>query len=86
MTKEELENRVSTLEHKLAEMQQQLASIAGKKDHPNPHGAWWVETAGKFKDDPVFEEIIRLGREYRKSQVPDYMRKKRRTKKKHART
>jgi hypothetical protein len=87
MTINELENRVAVLERKLVEMQLQLDSMAGKKNHPNPHGAWWVETAGRFKNDPVFEEIVRLGREYRKSQLPDYMKKKRPIKKKkHART
>jgi hypothetical protein len=84
MKKQELETRVSQLEGKLAEMQETLESIAGKKNHPNPHGPWWITTAGRFKDDPVFEEIVRLGREYRKAQLPSYMKKKRRTKKKHA--
>lgn len=85
MTTKELESRIRELEGKLAEMQKQLDAVAGKKNHPNPHGAWWVSTAGRFKNDPVFEEIVRLGREYRKSQLPSYMKKKRPKKKKHAR-
>jgi hypothetical protein len=76
MTKKTLESRLAVLEKKLAEMEQQLQSLAGKKDHPNPQGAWWVTTAGRFKDDPVFDEIVRLGREYRESLHPDRIKQK----------
>ena len=65
MSTKELENRVAVLERKLAEVQSHLQSLAGKEGHPNPHGPWWKTTAGRFKDDPVFDEIVRLGREYR---------------------
>jgi hypothetical protein len=81
MKTQELESRISDLECKVAEMQDTLESFAGKKNHPNPHGAWWITTAGRFKDDPVFDEIVRFGREYRKSQLPPYMKKKNRKKK-----
>jgi hypothetical protein len=30
------------------------------------------QITGSFKDDPVFEEILRYGREYRESHYPDY--------------
>ena len=71
-----LESRVSELETKIAAMQQALDCLAGKKNHPNPHGAWWITTAGRFKDDPVFDEIVNLGREYRESLHPDRSKKK----------
>jgi hypothetical protein len=63
MKKQDLEPRVSDLDDKIAEMQETLESIAGRKNHPNPHGPWWIITAGRFKDDSVFEEIVRLGRD-----------------------
>jgi hypothetical protein len=31
---------------------------------------WYLKHAGKFKDDPDFEEIIRLGREIRQADRP----------------
>ena len=34
---------------------------------PDPYRPWWREDAGRFANDPEFEEIVRLGREYRDS-------------------
>ena len=31
---------------------------------------WWVDDAGRFAGDRVFDEIVRLGREYREAQRP----------------
>jgi hypothetical protein len=31
---------------------------------------WWERIAGRFENDPTFDEIVRLGREYRESQRP----------------
>ena len=33
-------------------------------------GKWWIDSAGRFENDPVFEEMVRLGREYRESLRP----------------
>lgn len=27
---------------------------------------WWERLAGEFKDDPLFDEIVKAGRKYRK--------------------
>jgi hypothetical protein len=39
------------------------------------HGAndlpWWERIAGRFENDPVFDEIVRLGRQYRESLRPE---------------
>ena len=37
---------------------------------PDPFRPWWREDAGRFANDPEFEEIVRLGREYRESLRP----------------
>lgn len=29
---------------------------------------WWEEIRGTFRDDPVYDEAMRLGREWRESQ------------------
>jgi hypothetical protein len=56
-----LEQRVEQLEKKVAELSGKTASTARRKD------PW--RTYGVFKDDPDFEEAVRLGREYREQQT-----------------
>ena len=57
MTIAELEQRVLALERELAEVKSNLT----KK--PSRESA--LATFGAFADDPGFEEMVRLGREYR---------------------
>ena len=56
-----LEKRVEELEKKVAELSACQTHPARKKD--------WRRTIGIFKDDPDFEEAVRLGREYRQQQT-----------------
>jgi len=70
MTLKELEARVAALEKTVQELQADL----GKS--PNGQQPWWISDAGRFANDPVFDEIVRLGKKWRDSQVPDYMKKK----------
>jgi hypothetical protein len=62
MTVAQLEQRVKALEESFHCLQKRLDSLAEGKQ------PWWREHAGQFADDPEFDEIIRLGREYRRSQ------------------
>jgi hypothetical protein len=55
-----LESRVATLETELAQMKQMLSGLAEKKD------PWWLKVAGSFENDPTFDEVVRLGQEWRK--------------------
>jgi hypothetical protein len=57
-----LEMRVEDLEKKVAELSAEPIRLARKKD--------WRRTLGVFKDDPDFEEAVRLGREYRLRSSP----------------
>jgi hypothetical protein len=66
----ELEARLVALEKAVAELKEQAAKNA------NPTGPWWKTEAGRFANDPVFDEIVRLGREYRESLHPDRRKKK----------
>jgi hypothetical protein len=65
MTLAELARRVKSLEKTVAEL----------KAAKSPGRRWWVDDAGRFANDPVFEEIVQLGKAYR-----DSLRPKRRTK------
>lgn len=64
MTVAELEQRVQVLEQTVQRLQQRV------EGGPSSAGQWWVESAGRFADGPVFEEIVRLGRMYRDSLRP----------------
>jgi hypothetical protein len=57
MTVAELEQRLVAVERELAELKHRVA-------HPEPSKAW-MTTFGAFRDDPLFDEAVRLGREWR---------------------
>jgi hypothetical protein len=66
MTMTEMEQRLATLE-----VEVQLIKEASSQ--PNKADPKWVLAhAGRFQDDPGFDEIARLGREYRESQRPGH--------------
>jgi hypothetical protein len=57
-----LSERIARLEEQVTELTRQV-----REAPPAPESAWWKRIAGVFKDDPEFEEAIRLGRAYRES-------------------
>jgi len=59
MTLMQMEKRVKALE-------QTVAQLAPPSSSTNRR--WYRTHAGRFADDPVFDEIVKLGRAYRKSQ------------------
>ena len=56
-----LEKRVTKLEKKVAQLTARSARTNRKKD--------WRRTIGVFRNDPDFEEAVRLGRKYREEQT-----------------
>jgi hypothetical protein len=58
----EIEKRVAVLEEELATLRRKV-EVA-----PN---AWWEKIAGTFEKDPVYEQAMGLGREYRQSLRPN---------------
>ena len=62
----EIEERLARLE---AEVAQLKVKVSQDIDKPVP---WWQQISGVFKDDPAFDEAMRLGREWREAQRPDY--------------
>ncbi len=62
MTIMEMEERLARLEAEVERLKQERSTpITTKKP-------WWEEIRGVFKDDPAYEEAMRLGREWRESQ------------------
>jgi hypothetical protein len=57
MTIQQLEQRVNDLEQQIAELRREVKPL-------RPFGNA-AETFGAFANDPEFDEMIRLGREYR---------------------
>ena len=55
----ELESRLTILEREVRELRTKLGERTGVP--------WYRQIVGAFKDDPVFDEIVRLGAEYREA-------------------
>ena len=57
-----LEKRVAALESEIAEIKRRIAADAPQ--------SWFAHVAGSFKDEPDFDEVLRLGREVRQLDPP----------------
>ena len=65
-TMAEFERRLQRLERAVEELSQSLREPRGPSKDPK----WYINGAGRFANDPDFDEIVRLGREYRESLRP----------------
>jgi hypothetical protein len=59
----DLERRVTTLENEMSGVKQLLSGARPHKD--------WRKSVGMSKDDPGFDEMIRLGQEIRQQERED---------------
>ena len=60
----------ATLEERVAMLEAEVARIRARENerYSAECTPWWEKRFGAFKDDPGYDEIVRLGAEYRKSQ------------------
>jgi hypothetical protein len=58
-----------TIETRLAKVERELAILQAKVNRDKSN--WLNEIIGSFKDDPDFEEIVRLGKEMRDAELPE---------------
>jgi muconolactone delta-isomerase len=71
MSEPQFAERLTALEKAVEELRARLVQNTGRQRR------WWVETAGRFANDPVFDEIVELGRRYRESLRPKTKRARR---------
>lgn len=64
MTVEQLEKRVEEIERELAKLKTRLEGMTTSTP-------WWERISGTFYDDAVYDEAMKLGRQYRCSRRPD---------------
>jgi hypothetical protein len=58
------------LEQRVAQLELDVSRLKGKSTD-RASEPWWERIAGRFENDPVFDEIVRLGKEYRESLRPE---------------
>ncbi len=61
----------ASLEHRIALLEQQVARLRQQFNQKEPTGREWLDDLnGAFAGDRIFEEAMKLGREYRESTRP----------------
>ena len=58
---------LTVLEQRVAAVEKELAKLKQRVESPPAATSWIDQLAGTFKDDPEFDEIVKLGREFRES-------------------
>ena len=59
-----------TIEQRLAQVEKELAALKQQLQGQNAKSNWIDAITGSFKDDPEFDEILRLGKEIRDADKP----------------
>lgn len=69
--------KLTQIEERLRKLEAEVRELkSSSQSNPLP---WYRQVAGQFKDDPVFDEIVRLGKEIRDAEKsPDLIRADRR--------
>lgn len=67
MAAETLEDRLHTLEARFDTLQRQFEERFTQTPTREKRG--WQAIVGTFEDDPIYDDAMRLGREWRESQV-----------------
>ena len=66
--------KFTQIEERLRKLEEEVRDLKSATGQSNPL-PWYRQVAGQFKDDPVFDEIVRLGKEIRDAEkTPDLIR------------
>jgi hypothetical protein len=60
----------NTIEQRLANVERELAELKGELQTLKPARNWIDSICGTFRDDPEFDEVLRLGKEIRDAEQP----------------
>jgi len=60
----------NTIEKRLEGVERELAALKGVVKSLKPDPNWISAISGTFKDDPEFDEVLRLGKELRDAEPP----------------
>jgi hypothetical protein len=58
----------TSIEQRLEAVEAAIAELKQQKSHPEAN--WIEQITGSFKDDPIFEEVLAYGREFRYADRP----------------
>ena len=58
----------TTLEERVIALEAQVANLLAEKQLPNTSAPWWQHRYGAFQNDDIYDEAMRLGAQYRRSQ------------------
>ena len=61
---------LSSLEKRVAALEEGLAALRSKIEAAGTAEPWWKRIAGTFEHDPIYEQAMKLGRKYRESLRP----------------
>jgi hypothetical protein len=65
-----MNNELQILEERVAQLEQDILQLKSNATNGSAR-AWWERVAGRFENDPAYNEIMRLGREFREAQRPE---------------
>jgi hypothetical protein len=73
MAETSLEKRLTAAEARMTALAAEVAQLKQERAAAPLSGKpWWEEIRGTFKNDPAYDEAMRLGREWRKAQQEEY--------------
>ena len=67
--------KVQDLERRIVKLEERVAQLSNRAPRS---GAWYLQHAGQFEGDAVYDEIVRRGRAYRRGLRPKQRGKKKR--------
>jgi hypothetical protein len=60
----------SPLEQRMAALEAEVSKLKSQMEALQTTQPWWEQLAGTFQHDPMYEEAMRRGRQYRQSLRP----------------
>lgn len=61
----------SELEQRVTELEAEMSKLKSKLDKLDGVEPWWEQIMGTFEDDPIYNEAMKCGRQYRESLRPE---------------